>query len=187
MHSCCFFPPGLWDGSMRVMPCPLARLVPEAVHFLLRSGAGPHSLAALSLAWAALCALGPFHPVWADPAAPPSSGPSSGPPPSVDGPRSPLPDRRDPQESRRRGEYLVTWKEGSSADVVQRTVLRRLARFSPEVVKSLAGQRMFLIRLKNDPGPDAVARLLRGQPGIEAVQPNFLYHTNPPRRPGAPI
>ncbi len=79
-------------------------------------------------------------------------------------------------------EYLVTVKPGHGESAA-RTALSSLG--VREI--SRVSDRLFLVKVTNDPGLAEVEKLAKLTPGIEAVQPNFIYSINVnPEVPDAP-
>lgn len=74
------------------------------------------------------------------------------------------------QQTRVPGEYLVTVAPGGEAKAVRDV----FGRFGIKAIKNIAPN-LFLVTLTEDPGPEAVAKLGRGDTRIKAVEPNLIY------------
>ncbi len=70
-------------------------------------------------------------------------------------------------------EYLVKLASGEDEGVIS----ERYGRFGIKDVNAL-GDEIFLLILSNDPGPQEMEALSRGDARIVAVQPNLIYWTN---------
>jgi len=68
------------------------------------------------------------------------------------------------------GEYLVTLVPGSDDAALRQA----LASFGLREVHPVR-DRLVLVRLGNDPGPEAVERAVRASGAAESVQPNYVY------------
>ncbi len=79
------------------------------------------------------------------------------------------------REDRVPGEYLVTVRKGGDEALIRQLY----APYAVREVKSLGGD-LFLVRLDQDPGPDAVRRKGLASDRIRDVQPNFVYRVGPP-------
>ncbi|MEJ2061440.1 MAG: hypothetical protein P8Y64_13300 [Gammaproteobacteria bacterium] len=75
------------------------------------------------------------------------------------------------------GEYIVTLAAGADEAVIRTAY----GEFGLESLKPL-GERRYLMKLRDDPGPEAVVKRAGSSAGIEAVQPNLIYRLNPPSR-----
>jgi len=78
-------------------------------------------------------------------------------------------------ENRVLGQYLVTIKEGGSAE----TLTEVFKQYGIKSIQDLSSGR-YLITLEQDPGPEELAKLAASSADIEDVQPNFIYRTMPP-------
>ena len=92
-------------------------------------------------------------------------------------PRDPAPTPMDSssRETRVPGEYLVTLAEG--ADV--KAIADLYGRFGIKGTQGL-GRNIFLVTLREDPGPAKMEELRAQNAQIKAVQPNFVYRSNGP-------
>jgi hypothetical protein len=77
------------------------------------------------------------------------------------------------QQQRAPHEYLVTLSEGADA----RALADVYGRFGILQTKSI-GNNVYLLKLRDDPGPQSMEELVRGDARIKAVQPNFIYRIN---------
>lgn len=81
------------------------------------------------------------------------------------------------QSDRIAGEYIVTLAAGGNPAAIERTYrdlgIAAVTRLAPD---------RYLLKLRSDPGPAAIARRARAAAGIKAVQPNFTYRISPPPR-----
>ncbi len=80
-------------------------------------------------------------------------------------------------QDRAPGEYLVTVQKGGDEALIRKL----FARFSVREVRSL-GDSLFLLKIEEDPGPEAIKREGEENDQIRSVQPNFVYRFN---RPGS--
>jgi hypothetical protein len=71
------------------------------------------------------------------------------------------------------GEYLVTLTKGSDI----KAITDLYGRFGIKSTKDL-GNDIFLVTLKEDPGPIKMEELSKQNTSIKAVQPNFVYRKN---------
>jgi len=78
-------------------------------------------------------------------------------------------------ENRVSGQYLVTLKEGGSAE----TLTEVFKQYGIISIQDLSRGR-YLITLEQDPGPEAIVSQAATASDIEQVQPNYLYRTMPP-------
>lgn len=74
------------------------------------------------------------------------------------------------------GEYLVTVQKGGD----QALIRQLFAQYSIREVRSL-GDSLFLLRVDEDPGPEAIKRKGEECAQIASVQPNFVYRINRPQ------
>jgi hypothetical protein len=74
------------------------------------------------------------------------------------------------------GEYIVTLVEGGAIDAVRKT----LAVYYVLKMENL-GKNRYLVKVRNDPGPEEMQSQLLVSPEVKAVQPNYLYSTNRPQ------
>lgn len=91
-------------------------------------------------------------------------------------PANPLPGgQQRPIQQSVPNEYLVTVKAGSGESEARAALaslgIREISRVS---------ERLFLLKIARDPGLAEVQKLIKSAPGIEAVQPNFIYTINQP-------
>jgi hypothetical protein len=70
------------------------------------------------------------------------------------------------------GEYLVTLAAAGESNAIANTY----GQFGIKAVKDL-GNNVFLVSLRDDPGPATMESLGAGNPRIKAVQPNYVYRT----------
>ncbi len=71
------------------------------------------------------------------------------------------------------GEYIVTVSAGAGEDLLR----RQYRIYGIRDITDL-GADMFLLRLGNDPGLDAVQRKASESGQVRAVQPNYIYQDN---------
>lgn len=71
------------------------------------------------------------------------------------------------------GEYIMTVSPGAGEEV-----LRRQYRIYGIRKITALGANMFLVKLGNDPGLDAVQRKAAESGKVEEVQPNYIYRGN---------
>ncbi len=74
------------------------------------------------------------------------------------------------------GEYIVTLVDGGAIESVRKT----LAVYYVLKLEDL-GKNRYLVKLRNDPGPEEVKNQLLVSPEVKAVQPNYLYSTSQPQ------
>jgi hypothetical protein len=68
------------------------------------------------------------------------------------------------------GQYLVTLAAGADA----RAINDLYGRFGIKSARSI-GNDVYLVALNEDPGPEEMEKLRRGNAQIKAVQPNYVY------------
>ncbi|MDH4199629.1 MAG: hypothetical protein OEV66_04535 [Spirochaetia bacterium] len=73
-------------------------------------------------------------------------------------------------KQRKLNEYLVTVKSGAN----EKEVRRAFAQYKIHSIAKIA-ERVFLIVISEDPGPEQMEKTAKTSQKIEAVQPNFLY------------
>ena len=78
-------------------------------------------------------------------------------------------------ENRLSGQYIVTLKEGTSAEILNEV----FKQYGIKSIQDLSRGR-YLITLEQDPGPEALANQAATVSDIEEVQPNYIYRTMPP-------
>jgi len=78
------------------------------------------------------------------------------------------------QENRLPGQYLVTLKEGGSAE----TLTEVFKQYGIKSIQDLSRGR-YLITLEQDPGPEALVKQALTASDIAAVQPNYIYRKMP--------
>ena len=44
------------------------------------------------------------------------------------------------------------------------------------------GDRLYKVKLTNDPGPEKISRIAEKSDCIEYAEPNYIYRINPPRK-----
>jgi len=76
------------------------------------------------------------------------------------------------RQTRVQGEYLVT----VAADGDVKAIASLYGRFQVKETKDL-GNNVFLVTLAEDPGPETMEKLRKGNIHIKAVQPNYIYRT----------
>jgi hypothetical protein len=76
--------------------------------------------------------------------------------------------------SRVPGEYLVTLASGADPKAIE-------AAFAAAGVTSIrpVGVGLYLVTVRDDPGPERMESLRANDPRIRAVQPNFVYRSTP--------
>ena len=74
--------------------------------------------------------------------------------------------------SRVPGEYLVTLAPGTDP----RAILGALAEAGVTSIRSV-GADLYVVTVRDDPGPERMKVLRANDPRIRAVQPNFLYRS----------
>ena len=94
-------------------------------------------------------------------------------------PRDPVPAPMDfpSRQTRVPGEYLVTLAAG--ADV--KAIAALYGRFGIRGTQAI-GSDVFLVKLTEDPGPARMEEVRAQSAQIKAVQPNFVYRINGPRK-----
>lgn len=73
-------------------------------------------------------------------------------------------------ENRLVGQYIITLKEGASVEIIKRV----FQQYGIHSIQDLP-KRRYLIILKEDPGPDDIAKQAATSADIESVHPNYLY------------
>ena len=89
-----------------------------------------------------------------------------------------------PAQQRVAGEYLVTPAENVSQDQFTQAIQKALAMYDVQILEVLSSSGIIRVRLAKDPGPEAVASIVKSVPEIKAIQPNFIYKAFD-SRPGA--
>jgi hypothetical protein len=77
-------------------------------------------------------------------------------------------------QNRVTGEYVVTVHQDGDAEVL-REVFRS---YSVEAIQRIA-HHQYLVKLRNDPGPEKVRREGMQSTFVRDVQPNYVYRANP--------
>jgi hypothetical protein len=83
---------------------------------------------------------------------------------------------------RKPGEYLITLADEAEAPAILEQAFGDLGLEAMEALK--ISRPVYIIRLKRDPGPQAMKERSQSVEGIRRIQPNFRYGV--PRPPGSP-
>jgi hypothetical protein len=78
------------------------------------------------------------------------------------------------QPDRVPGEYIVTLKAGSQD--LRQDVSNAYSDFGVIHVMPIGNDR-YVLKLERDPGPSVIEQRANRVPGVESVQPNFIYRT----------
>lgn len=77
------------------------------------------------------------------------------------------------------GEYLVKLSQNSDVNIINKL-------FKAYGIENIApaGDRLFKMKLKNDPGPEMIKEIAERSEKIEYAEPNYIYRINPPGKGG---
>lgn len=77
------------------------------------------------------------------------------------------------------GEYLVKLSQNSDVNIINKL-------FKAYGIENItpAGERLFKMKLKNDPGPEKIKEIADRSDKIEYAEPNYIYRINPPGKGG---
>ena len=77
------------------------------------------------------------------------------------------------------GEYLVKLSPNSDVSIINKLLKAyRIESINP------AGERLFKVKLENDPGPEMIKEIADRSDKIEYAEPNYIYRINPPGKGG---
>ena len=81
------------------------------------------------------------------------------------------------RDTQAKGEYIVTLKQGSEEQILKQI-------FHIYAIKKISdlGRNRYLIAFDPDPGFDQVKVTANKSNRVVGVQPNYIYHLNPPRK-----
>jgi len=91
--------------------------------------------------------------------------------PRIQRPGSGLPGSNQP--NRALNQYLVTITPGGG----EADIRAAFGSFGIKEIKLVTG-RTFLVKIERDPGPEEFSKTAQSARGIEAVQPDYIYHIN---------
>ena len=75
------------------------------------------------------------------------------------------------------GEYLIKLKpDFGEADI--KKVMNDFEVYQIEII----ADRLYKIKLKNDPGPEKISKIAKESVCIEYAEPNYIYRINPPKK-----
>ena len=75
------------------------------------------------------------------------------------------------------GEYLIKLKP----DFGEGAIKKVMSDFNISKIENI-GDRLYKIKLNNDPGPEKISRIAEKSDSIEYAEPNYIYRINPPRK-----
>ena len=79
--------------------------------------------------------------------------------------------------NRVKGEYLIKLKLTCGDDVIKKV----MNDFEVSEIK-IIGDRLYKIKLNNDPGPEKISKIAKESECIEYAEPNYIYRINPPKK-----
>ena len=79
--------------------------------------------------------------------------------------------------NRVKGEYLIKLKPDCGEDVIKKI----MNDFAVEEIK-IIGDRLYKVKLNNDPGPEKISKIAKKSECIEYAEPNYIYRINPPKK-----
>ena len=75
------------------------------------------------------------------------------------------------------GEYLIKLKLGCGEDAIKK-VMNDFKVCEIEIILD----RLYKIKLQNDPGPEKISKIAKESECIEYAEPNYIYRINPPKK-----
>ncbi|HSV96453.1 MAG TPA: hypothetical protein VLM75_05895 [Spirochaetota bacterium] len=83
------------------------------------------------------------------------------------------------QKNRAPGEYLIKLGRGAGKEEIE----KRYGRYG--IVEMLSvGDRLYKLKIKEDPGPEMIREIAENGGAIEYAEPNYIYKTGPPGKRG---
>ncbi len=76
------------------------------------------------------------------------------------------------------GEYIITVPEGSDVSIIKK-LFSDYGLIKIKSIQKYKGKQRYLIKLKQDPGPDEMKKIAEKTDTIIHIQPNYIYKIQP--------